>query len=336
MDFNKEIEPTTWRFIEALQKKGGKPLYELTPEEARQVLLSVQDVNVKKLPVDVEDKIIPVGPNGKVSITIFKPQGAPSNLPTIMFFHGGGWVMGDKKTHERFVLDLVNSANVAAVFVNYTNSPEGQYPLPIEEAYAATKYVAENGKSLKLDSSRLALVGDSVGGNMAIVVALLAKQRGGPKISFQILFYPVTNAAFDTTSYNEFADGPWLTKAAMKWFWKNYLPDESKRKDPTASPLQASLEQLKGLAPTLIMTNEFDVLRDEGEALAYKLNEAGVKVIGIRHLSAIHDSALLNPLADTPVCRNSIETAAGCLRKVFGIDKSKLETRVSEKTHSEM
>lgn len=336
MDLKKRIEPTTWLFLESLQKQGGKPIYELTPDAARKVLLSIQSKSPFTPHVTMEDKTIPVGSNGHVSITVFKPQDATENLPTVMFFHGGGWVMGDKKTHERFVCDLVNAAHVAVVFVNYTNSPEGQYPLPIEEAYAATKYVAENGKQLKLDASRLALVGDSVGGNMAIVVALLAKERSGPNISFQILFYPVTDANFETASYKEFADGPWLTKAAMKWFWKNYLPDEGKRMHYTASPLQASIKQLHGLPPTLIMTNEFDVLRDEGEALAHKLIEAGVKVIAIRHLSAIHDSALLNPLANTPTCRNAIETAAGCLRQLFGIDKSKEQRQVKAENHIEV
>lgn len=327
MELSKLIEPTTWGFIEKLKKQGGVPLYELSPAEARELLLTVQDIDVTKSPVDIEDKSIPVGPNGSVSISIYRPKGSTENLPVIMFFHGGGWVMGDKNTHDRFVRDLVNSANIAAVFVNYTNSPEGQYPIPIEEAYAATKYIAENGKSLKLDSSHLAVVGDSVGGNMAIVVSLLAKQRGGPKISYQILFYPVTDANFDTPSYKEFADGPWLTKPAMIWFWKNYLPDESKRKEPTASPLQASIEQLRGLPPALIMTNEFDVLRDEGEAFAHKLNQAGVPVTAIRHESTIHDSALLNELANTPACRNAIATASSHLRKIFGTDKLKAQTK---------
>lgn len=321
MDVSKSIEPVTRAFIEKLQKLGGKPLYEMTPTEARKVLLTVQDVQVAQPAVDIDEKTIPVGPKGSVSITIFKPKGSTEILPAVMFFHGGGWVLGDKKTHERFVRDLAVAANAAIVFVNYTSAPEAQYPTQIEEAYAATKYIAENGKSLKLDTSKLALVGDSVGGNMVLAVALLAKERGGPRISFQILFYPVTDANFETPSYKEFAEGPWLTKAAMKWFWKNYLSDEMKRKEPTASPLQASIEQLKGLAPTLIMTNEFDVLRDEGEAMAHKLTEAGVTVIALRHCSTIHDSALLNPIATTPACVNSIETAAGCLRKLYGRDK---------------
>jgi acetyl esterase len=160
--------------------------------------------------------------------------------------------------------ELANGAHAAIVFVNYTLSPEANYPVPVEQGYAATKWVAENGQTINVNSSRLAVVGDSVGGNMAAAVALLAKERGGPKINFQVLFYPVTDANFDTPSYNAYQDSYFLTREAMKWFWDNYTSNQTNRKEPTVSPLQASIEQLKGLPPALIINGEFDVLRDEG------------------------------------------------------------------------
>ena len=210
--------------------------------------------------------------------------------------------------------EIANGAKAAVVFVDYDRSPEARYPIAIEQAYAATRYVADHAKEFHVDASRLAVAGDSVGGNMAAVVTLLAKERGGPAIDQQVLFYPVTDANFDTGSYNQFANGPWLTREAMKWFWNAYLPDEAKRKDPTASPLQASLEQLNGLPPALIITDENDVLRDEGEAYGRKLTQAGVKVTSIRYNGTIHDFVLLNAIAETPAVRGAISVANDTLR----------------------
>jgi acetyl esterase len=261
-----------------------------------------------------EDKVIKVGPTGSVKLRIVRPEGAKGTLPVIMYFHGGGWVLGDADTHDRLVREIANGAKAAVVFVDYDRSPEARYPIAIEQAYAATKYVADHAKEFQVNSSRLAVAGDSVGGNMAAVVTLLAKERGGPAIDQQVLFYPVTDANFDTGSYNQFANGPWLTREAMKWFWNAYLPDEAKRKDPTASPLQASLEQLNGLPPALIITDENDVLRDEGEAYGRKLTQAGVKVTSIRYNGTIHDFVLLNAIAETPAVRGAISVANDTLR----------------------
>jgi len=235
----------------------------------------------------------------------------------VMYFHGGGWILGSKNTHDRLIREIANGANVALVFVNYTPSPEAKYPVPIEQAYAATKYIAENGKKMNLDSARLAVVGDSVGGNMATVVAMLAKQRGGPRIAYQVMFYPVTDANFETRSYREFANGPWLTKAAMEWFWNAYAPDVAARKNPTASPLQASLDELSGLPPALVITDENDVLRDEGEAYADKMMQAGVSVTAVRYLGAIHDFVMLNAISDTTAARSAIQLANMTLRNAL-------------------
>jgi len=311
------LEPTTKAFIEKINKQDGTPIYELSPEEARKVLSNAQTFEVAKLPADIEDLNIPAGPDGQVSIRIIRPKGSKESLPVVMYFHGGGWVLGDKDTHDRLVREIANGANAAVVFVNFTPSPEAQYPKPIEEAYAATKYISENGKNLNLDTSRFALAGDSVGGNMAAAVLLLAKERGGPRIDYQVLFYPVTDANFDTPSYQQYANGIWLTREAMKWFWDNYLPDKELRKQPTASPLQASLDQLKGQPPALIITDENDVLRDEGEAYAHKLVKAGVNVTAVRYLGTIHDFVLLNALAGTPATCGAVGLVIENLKSIF-------------------
>jgi len=216
------------------------------------------------------------------------------------------------------IRELANGANAAIVFVSYTPSPEAKYPIPIEQAYAATKWVAENGQTINVDPSRLAVAGDSVGGNMAIAVTMLAKKRrGDPKISFQVLFYPVTDANFDTPSYNAYQDGYWLTREAMKWFWENYTSDQTNRREPTVSPLQASVEDLAGLPPGLIINGEFDVLRDEGEAYAHKLIDAGVEVRAVRYHGTIHDFVMLNPISETPAARAAIEQASNILKNVL-------------------
>lgn len=306
------LEPTTQKFIDSLA--GSKPIYTFSPDEARNILAGAQKGDVKKLAAREEDKVIKVGPTGSVKLRIVRPEGAKGTLPVVMYFHGGGWVLGDADTHDRLVREIANGAKAAVVFVDYDRSPEARYPIAIEQAYAATKYVADHAKEFHIDASRLAVAGDSVGGNMAAVVTLLAKERGGPDIDQQVLFYPVTDTNFDTGSYNQFANGPWLTKEAMKWFWNAYLPDEAKRKEPTASPLQASLEQLNGLPPALIITDENDVLRDEGEAYGRKLVQAGVKVTSIRYNGTIHDFVLLNAIAGTPAVRSAISVANDTLR----------------------
>jgi acetyl esterase len=242
-----------------------------------------------------------------------------------MYFHGGGWVLGSKHTHDRLVRDLVNGTNAAFVFVNYTPSPEAQFPIPVEQCYAATKYVAEAGKDAGLDPSRLALAGESVGGYATAVVAQLARERNGPTIRYQVLMYPVTDSSMSQESYDEFADGPWLTKAGMAWFWDAYAPNKADRKKTTASPLSATIEQLKGLPPALVITDENDILRDEGEQYARKLIQAGVEVTPMRVLATHHDYALLNALADTPATKVTVQIVSEKLSEALG-----LKTRVTE------
>jgi acetyl esterase len=320
----KGVERHTRAFLESLQQNPGPPLYTLSPEKARAVLTGLQaSIPVKKLPADIENRTIPGGPNDTdISVQIVRPQGSSNEtLPVVIYLHGGGWVLGDFDTHERLVRELANNVHAAFVFVNYTPSPEAKYPVSLEQAYAATKWVAQNGQTINVDSSRVAIVGDSVGGNMAAALTLLAKERGGPKIIFQVLFYPVTDASFETGSYESFQEDYFLTRKNMKWFWDNYTSDKTNRKEPTVSPLQASLEQLRGLPPALIINGEFDILRDEGEAYAHKLIDAGVPVTAVRYHGTIHDFVMLNPITDTPPVRGAIEQASHMLRKILSDSK---------------
>ncbi|CAE6743589.1 Carboxylesterase NlhH [Paraburkholderia aspalathi] len=247
--------------------------------------------------IDVSNKTIEQD-GISVPITIVRPQGATGTLPVFMFFHGGGWILGDFQTHERLVRDLVVQSGAVAVFVNYTPSPEARYPVAINHAYAATKWVAEHGNEIGVDGSRLAVVGNSVGGNMAAVVSLMAKNKQGPAIRFQGLMWPVTDNNFSDGSYNAYPEGHFLTRPMMKWFWDAYTKDPKQRNEIYASPLRASVEQLKGLPPALIQVAQFDVLRDEGEAYGRKLDTAGDEVTTVRYNGTIHDFGLLNALAN--------------------------------------
>lgn len=313
---NPVLEPTTQKFVDSL--KGETSLYKLTPDAARKVLDSLQSGNdVARSDVQIEDKVLPIGPKGETRIRVYRPENVQDKSPVLVYFHGGGWVLGGPITHDRLVRDLTVGTDATIVFVDYERSPENHYPVAIEEDYAVLKYVAEHPDEFKVDASRLAIAGDSVGGNMTAVVSLMAKERKGPAIAAQVLFYPVTDASMKTQSYKDFAEGPFLTKAAMEWFWNAYLPDVKARHDIHVSPLNATLDQLKGLPQALVITDENDVLRDEGEAYARKLTEAGVTVTSIRYNGTIHDFVMLNPLAETPAARSAIEQASDFLRKAF-------------------
>ena len=229
------LEPIAQAFVDAL---SGPPLATLSPAEARAVLDSLQAGDKTMVAAEVEPHVIPGGPGGEIPITVVRPVECTGRLPVIVYLHGGGWVLGNFATHERLVRELSIRTGAAVVFVNYSRSPEVHYPTAIEEAYAATRWVAERGVELGLNGRKLAIAGDSAGGSIAAVVTLLAKERSGPRIAFQALFYPVTDAAMDTDSYQEFGNGPWLTRASMKWFWDAYCPDMTPRSEPTLSPLR--------------------------------------------------------------------------------------------------
>lgn len=314
---SKGIEPATRKFLDSVNAMKGPAIYQIPVEEGRKTFSKLQEAEATKLPVNVEDLTIPVGPGGSVNIRIVRPEGNTKTLPVIIYSHGAGWVFGGPDTHDRLIRDLAVGSQSAIVFVDFSRSPEARYPTAIEEIYATAKYVAENAKEFDVDSSKFAVAGDSVGGNMTAALTMMIKERGGPKVAAQVLFYPVTDANFDRPSYREFATEHFLTKEAMIWFWNQYLPDTAARKHRLASPLQATVDELQGLPPALVINGEFDVLRDEGEAYAHKLIEAGVPVTAVRFLGTIHDFVLLNAIAETPATRGAISLACDYLKASF-------------------
>ncbi|MDN3656133.1 alpha/beta hydrolase [Ferruginibacter paludis] len=302
-------------FLKILNGGGGPPLETLTPLEARQVLVDAQaSVKVDLSGIEVDEKIIS-SDGYKVKLNIVRPAAVKEILPVFIFIHGGGWVLGDFPTHQRMVRDLVVLSGAVAVFVNYTPTPDAVYPQAINEIYAATKWVAEHGNEINVDGKRLAVVGNSVGGNMTAVTTLKAKENAGPEIKFQILLWPIVDANFETESYQLFGQDRFLTTSMMKWMYDMYIKDPASRKTIYASPLHAGIEQLNGLPPALIQVAENDVLRDEGEAYGRKLDEAGVKVTTIRYNGMIHDFGLLNGLAEVPAVKSLFVHAAAELKK---------------------
>lgn len=292
-------------------------LVERGVDGARQLLDDVQAAPVALPEIDEEWITVPASV-GDVRVRIVRPPGSTGALPVVLYTHGGGWVLGNAGTHDRLVRELATGIDAAVVFVEYARSPEAQHPVAIEQAYATARWITENGEQNGLDASRLAVAGDSVGGNMAAVLAILAKKRGDVAFIHQSLYYPVTDARQDTSSYREFAEGFHLRADAMAWFWDNYLPDLHARGDVTASPLQAPTDELRGLPETFLIVDENDVLRDEGEAYGRKLIEAGVPTTLVRYDATIHDFMMLNPLRESAATTAAIEQAIHILRKAFG------------------
>ena len=306
-------------------------LYELGPEGARKVLDDLQAAPIEKPPVDETWITVPAAV-GDVRVRIVKPRGAADGLPVVLYIHGGGWVIGNAGTHDRLVRELAVGARAALAFVEYDRSPEARYPVAIEQAYAAAQWITAHGSELGVDATRMAVAGDSVGGNMTAAVAILAQQRGDVRFVHQSLYYPVTDAAQDTDSYREFAEGAYLTAKAMAWFWDAYLPDTAKRSEITASPLRATLDQLAGLPEAFVIVDENDVLRDEGEAYARKLAEAGVRTTSVRYNGTIHDFMMLNPLRPSAAVTAAVEQAVHVLRKALGTDENTENTESTENT----
>lgn len=304
----------TREFLKALNSSDGKPLETLAPKDARLVLVGAQkSVNFDYSDIEESEKTI-TQDGQTVKIHIVKPKGAKAGLPVFMFFHGGGWVLGDYPTHKRLVRDLVVNSGAVAVFPDYTPSPEARFPIAINQAYAATKWVSEHGKEIGVDGTRLAVTGNSVGGNMAAVVALMAKDKNGPNLKQQVLLWPVTDSDFSRASYANYAQERFLTTPLMKWMWDNYLPDLKERNNKYASPLKASLEELKGLPPALVQVAENDILHDEGVAYGRKLDDAGVPTTITEYKGFIHDYGMLNPLAHIPAVQKSVLDAAIALK----------------------
>jgi acetyl esterase len=312
----RSLDPAAQAFVDGLV--GGKPVSSLTPAQARDVLSGIQSASAIAVPeVQIKDVTLPVGLDRHTNIRVMRPAGATGVLPAIVYMHGGGWVMGGKDTHDRLIREITAGANAALIFVDYWRSPEAKYPVAIEQGYEVAKYVAQNADKLMVDAGRMVIAGDSVGGNMAAVISLLAKERGGPTFLAQLLFYPVTDASMSTDSYEEFADGPWLTKSSMEWFWDQYIAKGSEREDIHVSPIDATTDDLCGLPRTLLIVDENDVLRDEGEMYGRKLAAADVQVTSLRYNGTIHDFMMLNALATTPAVRGAVGQTIGYLRNVF-------------------
>jgi acetyl esterase/lipase len=309
------LEQASQEFVEATATPPF--LYELTPTEARKVPDDVQAAPIAKL--DVEDRWVTVPADvGDVRVRIVRPPNAAGPLPVILYMHGGGWVLGNADTHDRLVRELAVGTGAAVVFVEYDRSPEAHYPVAIEQGYATAQWIVREGPSNQLDPSRMAVAGDSVGGNMAAALALMAHERGDVHFVQQSMYYPVTDAAMDTGSYEQFAEGYFLTAKAMAWFWDAYLPEVDRRSEPFASPLRASDDQLAGLPAAFIIVDEADVLRDEGEAYAARLRAAGVPVTTVRYDGITHDFMMLNPLSNTHATRAAVAQAISVLRDALG------------------
>jgi acetyl esterase len=309
------LDSKTKLFLKALNTGGGKPLETLSPVDARKVLVNAQaGVQVDLSGIDESEKTINADGHS-IKLNIVRPAGVKGALPVFIFIHGGGWVLGDYPTHKRMVRDLVVLTGYAGVFINYTPTPDAKYPTQVNEIYAATKWVAEHGHEIDVDGTNLAIVGNSVGGNMSTVTAIKAKENNGPLIKTQILMWPIVDADFETDSYKQFGKDRFLTTSLMKWMYDMYTTDPAQRKEIYASPLQASVEQLRGLPPALIQVAGNDVLRDEGEAYGRKLDEAGVPVTVVRYNGTIHDFGLLNGLADLPATQSAFYQAAAQLKQ---------------------
>ncbi|PXY22240.1 alpha/beta hydrolase [Prauserella muralis] len=312
---NLALEPAALSFAEATE--APPYLYQLPIEEGRAAVDEVQAGEIAAPETDVEDLIIPGGPTGEVRLRIVRPRGATGPLPVIVYLHGAGWVFGNAHTHGRLVAELAAGANAAVVFPEYDRSPEAQYPVPVEQNYTAAVWVAEHGAEHGLDPRRIAIAGDSAGGNMAAAVTLLATRRGTVSFRHQVLFYPVTDLRMDSESYRRFGEGYFLRAEGMVWFLDQYIPDHAQRTESTASPLLASLDELRDLPPALVITAEADVLRDEGEAYAARLREAGVPVVAVRYTGVIHDFVMLNALRETHAAAAAIAQAAATLKEAL-------------------
>jgi acetyl esterase/lipase len=309
------LEPSAQAIVDATSQPPF--LYELEPAAARKVLDDLQAGPVDTLPIEDEWITVPADV-GDAKVRIIRPVGSSGILPVIIYMHGGGWILGNAGTHDRLVRELAVGAHAALLFVEYPNSPEARYPVAIEQGYATAQWVVREGASHGLDATRMAVAGESVGGNMTAALTLMAKERGDVTFVQASIYYPVTDAAMDTASYDEFAEGYYLTRKAMEWFWDAYIPNLEQRDEITASPNRATVEQVTGLPPTLLFVDEADVLRDEGEAYAAKLRMAGVLVTTVRYDGVVHDFMLLNAMSEAKATRAAIAQATAFLREAFG------------------
>jgi len=308
------IDPQIRSFLARINKDSS-PFWELPQPKPQQIISELQN----QTPVDMSgvttaEQTIEV--NGRpLKLYIMKPEQVGAKPGVLLFIHGGVWIVGNFDNHKRLLRDLVVGSGQVGVFVEYTSLPEAKFPTQLDQSYATLQWVSQHAGDFGADGDRIAVVGNSVGGNMAAALTLMAKDRSGPKISFQALLIPATDASVDTGSYREYGTGRFLARAFMKYGWDLYAPNAKTRDNPYVSPLRAHVDQLKGLPPALVVTAENDPLRDEGEAYARKLKQAGVEVAATRYNGTIHDFVLLNAIRNVPSTQAAIDQIVGGLRQ---------------------
>jgi acetyl esterase len=311
------LDPAVRKFLIPLNKDPS-PFWELPQPKPQEVLTALQN----HTPVDmsgVTTSTRSLTVDGRtITLHIVKPERMEGKPGVILFIHGAVWIAGNFENHKRLVRDLVVGSGQPAVFPEITNLPEGKYPVPLNQAYATLEWITAHASEFGADGSRIAVAGNSVGGNMAAALNLMVKDRKGPKISYQVLLWPATNAGVDTCSYKEFANNRFLNREFMKYGWDRYAPTEKERENPYVSPLRASLAELHGLPPTLVITEENDVLRDEGEAYAHRLQDAGVPTVFVRYNGTIHDFGLLNGLVGLPTTQAALQQISQGIREHIG------------------
>jgi len=312
-----DLAPAVRRFLVKLDKDAS-PFWELPQPKPQEILSKLQnETEVDMSGVTTAERSITVDGRA-VKLFTMKPNHVEGRPGVVLFLHGGVWIVGDFDNHKRLLRDIVVESGQPAVFLEYTSLPEAKYPVQMNQAYAALEWTAEHADEIGADPSRIAVVGNSVGGNMTAALTLMAKDRNGPKIGYQVLLWPATNAGVDTCSYERFANDRFLSRAFMKYGWDLYAPTKAERDNPYVSPLRASLDHLSALPPALVITDENDVLRDEGEAYGHRLQDAGVPTVSTRYDGTIHDFGLLNALADLPTTKAMIRQVANGIREHIG------------------
>jgi acetyl esterase len=312
------LEQSAREFTEAIAK--GPPLSGVSLADARKAVEAAQSAPIPMPDVD-ESWVTLSSAFGDFEMRIIRPPGSTGPLPVLLYLHGGGWILGSWITHDLLTRRLAVGANAAVAFVEYSRAPEAKYPAQIEQCYAAAQWITGQGAGGGFDATRIAVAGDSAGGNMSTVLALMAKRRGDVRFVHQSLYYPMTDAnAEGSQSLRAFKDGPYGSAEGLRWFWSSYLPNDESRSDIFVSPLQATLSDLDGLPPALVIVDENDVLRDQGEAYANKLRDAGVPTTSVRFNGTIHDFMRLNALRDSESTRAAISLAVGALRRAFGTE----------------
>lgn len=292
-------------------------IFQLPPEQGRRILENAQDMPVYKYPANISVRHVDTGKWGTIPVYFIAPQNLTAIRHAVFYIHGAGWVFGSFHTHEKLVRELSARTNSLVIFPEYDRAPEAKYPTAIEQCYFILSHLFEIIKPQcpNINHNTLTIAGDSVGGNMTIAMALMSKMRNGPKIQKQLLYYPVTNACFDTPTYRRFCKNYYLYRAGMQWFWQQYTACESARRQITASPLLADTSCLMGLPKTMIINGQADVLRSEGEAFGEKLRCAGVEVTALRIQGTIHDFVMLNALDETNACRTAMDASAAWIHR---------------------